>query len=79
MKEIYEKKGAGSSVRGIADGLGIARNTVRRYLSTPEAMRPRPRSLRGSKLDPYMEYIDRRIGEGLENCRVFAIRFTLAL
>ena len=70
MKEIYELKGAGCSIRGIANGLGIARNTVRRYLNTPEAMRPKPRPLRGSKLDPYMEYIDRRMGEGLENCRV---------
>ena len=70
MKEIYEKKGSGSSIRGIADDLGIARNTVRRYLRTPDAMRPKPRAPRGSKLDPYMEYIDRRLGEGLENCRV---------
>ena len=70
VKEIYELKGAGCSIRGIANGLGIARNTVRRYLNTPEAMRPKPRPLRGSKLDPYMEYIDRRMAEGLENCRV---------
>ena len=42
VKEIYEKKGAGRSIRGIAEDLGIARNTVRRYpylrrgrLSTP--------------------------------------------
>ena len=70
VKEIYEKKGSGCSIRGIADDLGIARNTVRRYLRTPEAMRPKPRPQRGSKLDPYMEYIDRRMGEGLENCRV---------
>ena len=70
VKEIYEMKGAGCSIRGIADGLGIARNTVRRYLNTPEAMRSKPRPLRGSKLDPYMEHIDRRMAEGLENCRV---------
>ena len=70
VKEIYEMKGAGCSIRGIANGLGIARNTVRRYLNTPEAMRPKPRPLRGSKLEPYMEYIDRRMAEGLENCRV---------
>lgn len=70
VKEIYERKGSGSSIRGIADDLGIARNTVRRYLRTPDAMRPKPRPLRGSKLDPYMEYIDRRMAEGLENCRV---------
>ena len=70
MKEIYEMKGAGRSIRGIAQDLDVSRNTVRRYLKSPEAMRPRPRPPRGSKLDPYAEYIDRRMGEGLENCRV---------
>ena len=29
-------KGAGCSIRGIANGLGIARNTVRRYQNTPD-------------------------------------------
>ena len=29
MKEIYEMKGAGRSIRGIADDLGIVRNMVR--------------------------------------------------
>ena len=33
-------------------------------------MRPKPRRPRGSKLDPYTEHIDRRMGEGLENCVV---------
>ena len=41
-----------------------------RYLKSPEAMRPKPRSRRGSKLDPYTEHIDRRLGDGLENCVV---------
>ena len=70
MKEIYEMKGAGRSIRGIADDLGIARNTVRRYLNSPESLRPKPRSRRASKLDPYREYVDRRLSEGLENCVV---------
>ena len=70
MKEIYEMKGAGRSIRGIAHELDVSRNTVRRYLKSPEAMRPRPRPPRGSKLDPYAEHIDRRMAEGLENCRV---------
>ena len=70
MKEIYEMKGAGRSIRGIAGELGIARNTVRRYLKSPEAMRPKPRPSRGSKLDAYTEYVDRRMSEGLENCVV---------
>ena len=39
-------------------------------LKSPEAMRPRPRSRRASKLDPYTEYVDRRMSEGLENCVV---------
>ena len=70
MKEIYELKGQGYSAREIARGLGLARNTVLRYLKGTEAMRAQPRPLRGSKLDPYTSYMDRRISEGLENCRV---------
>ena len=70
MKEIYEMKGAGRSVRGIAEELGIARNTVRRYLKSPESMKPKLRPRRGSKLDPYVGYVDRRMSEGLENCVV---------
>ena len=70
MKEIYEMKGAGRSVRGIADELGIARNTVRRYLKSPEAISAKPRPQRASKLDPYTGYVDHRLDEGLENCVV---------
>ena len=70
VKEIYEMKGAGRSTRQIAERLGIARNTVRRYLSTPETILPTPRRRRASKLDAYTAYIDRRISEGLENCVV---------
>ena len=64
MKEIYEMKGACRSVRGIARELGIARNTVRRYLNSPAAMRPKPRRQRSSKLDAYVAYIERRLGKG---------------
>ena len=70
VKEIYEMKGAGRSIRGIAGELGIARNTVRRYLKSPEAIRAKRRAQRASKLDPYTGYIDRRLDEGLENCAV---------
>ena len=45
MKEIYEMRGAGRSIRGIAGELGIARNKVRRYLKSPEAMRPQAQAL----------------------------------
>ena len=68
VKEIYEMKGAGRSIRGIVDDLGIARNTVRRHLNSPDVMRPKVRARRASMLDPYTEYVDRRLDEGLENC-----------
>ena len=57
VKEIYEMKGGGRSIWGIAEDLGIARNTVRRYLNSPDAMRPKPRPRRASKLDSYTEYV----------------------
>ena len=59
LKEIYEMHGRGHSARAIAWGLGLARNTVLRYLNSPEAMLPKPRPPRGSQLDPYTEHIDR--------------------
>ena len=68
MKEIYEMKGAGYSIRDIARELDIAPNTVRRYLKDPEAVVPKPRRQRASKLDPFKEYMDLRLSEGLENC-----------
>ena len=70
VKEIYEMKGRGHSARAIARELGLARNTVLRYLKSPEAMRPKPRPRRASRLDPYTQYVDRRLEEGLENCVV---------
>ena len=70
MKEIYEMHGRGHSARAIARELGLARNTVLRYLHSPEAMLPKPRAARGSLLDLYAEHIDRRMAQGLENCVV---------
>ena len=70
MKEIYEMKGAGCSIRGIAKELEVSRNTVRKYLKSPEAMHPKVRLRQASKLDPYTEYIEGRMAEGLENCVV---------
>ena len=70
MKEIYEMHGRGHSARAIAREVGLARNTVLRYRNSPEAMYPKPRPPRVSKLDPYTEHIDRRLADGLENCVV---------
>ena len=70
MKELYELKGEGHSIRGISRELGISRNTVRRYVRSPEVPKAKTRSKRGSKLDPYTGYIDERLSEGLDNCVV---------
>ena len=80
MKQIYEVKGAGRSIRGIAEDLGIARNTARRYLSLRRPCGPSPgppgdRTLRQAQEDAYTEYVDRRVSEGLENCVVLHREF----
>ncbi len=64
---IHELSAQGKSIRAIAREVGIARNTVRRYLrGKPEAV-PRPK--RPSLLDPYKAQIHRWIQEDhLYNC-----------
>ena len=51
VKQIYEMKGRGHSARAIARELGLARNTVLKYLNSPDSIVPKPRQPRGSKLD----------------------------
>ena len=70
MKELYELKGEGHSIRGIARELGISRNSVRKYLKSPGVPQAKPRPRRSSKLDPYAAYVDHRLSDGLENCVV---------
>ena len=52
VKEIYELKGAGRGIREIARELDVFRNTVRQYLKSPEALRPKPRPMRGRSWIP---------------------------
>lgn len=51
----------GKSIRAISAELGIARNTVRKYLREARAPRARKRPRRASKLDPYRDYLRQRI------------------
>ena len=53
VKEIYENDGKGHSIRGIARELEVSRNTVRKYLKLPQALAPKARKPRASKMDPY--------------------------
>jgi transposase len=70
---IHELATQGKSIHAIARELGIARNTVRRYLrGKPEAV-PRPK--RGSKLDAYKGQIHRWVNEDhLLNCETMLPR-----
>ena len=70
MKQLYELKGEGRSIRAIARDLGVSRNSVRKYLRSPQVPKAKEQAPRGSKLDPYKEYLRVRLAEGLENCMV---------
>ena len=51
VRELYEMKGQGRSIRGIARELRISRNSVRKYLRSPGVPKEKRRRHRGSKLD----------------------------
>ncbi len=56
--KIHELASQGKSIQDIAITLGIARNTVRKYLRHPELVAmPHPRPNRRSKLDPFKEQV----------------------
>jgi transposase len=58
VNTIHELAAQGKSIPDIAITLGIARNTVRKYLRHPELVAmPHPRPNRRSKLDPFKEQI----------------------
>ena len=74
VRELYELRAKGRSIDGIARDLGISRNTVRRYLRSPEVPKATQRSRRGSKLGPYEEYIDGRLSRRTGQLRCAAER-----
>jgi transposase len=57
VNTIHELAAQGKSIHAIAVELGLARNTVRKYLRGTSQIVPRPRRKRGSKLDPFKEQI----------------------
>ncbi|MCL6450442.1 MAG: IS21 family transposase, partial [Acetobacteraceae bacterium] len=70
MRQIYDLKAQGRSIRGIARAVGASRNTVRKYLRSPGLPQPKPRRRRVSKLAPYFEYVQQRLAQGVWNCVV---------
>jgi transposase len=73
VKQIYELHAEGQAVRAIARTLGLSRNSVRKYLRADEIRKPKPRSKRGSKLDPFMSRLEQRLAAGVQN-RVVLLR-----
>jgi transposase len=60
---IHDLYTQGKNVQEIAQELGISRTTVRKYLTHPEAVIPKPRPPRPSKLDPFTEQIQKWVME----------------
>ena len=86
VNKIHELAAQGKSVQDIAITLGIARNTVRKYLRHPELVAmPHARPNRRSKLDPFKEQIKQWIEEDhCYNCeamlpRLLALGYTGSL
>jgi transposase len=71
VKEIQELKRQGLSLTAISALTGFDRKTVRKYLD-PATGTPRygPRASRGSKLDPFKEYLEGRLQAGVWNAQV---------
>jgi transposase len=64
VNTIHELSAQGKSIQDIAIRLGLARNTVRKYLRHPElSTMPHARPNRRSKLDPFKEQIKQWIEE----------------
>ncbi len=73
INTIHELATQGKSIREIARTVGIARNTVRRYLRGKKEAVPRPK--RGSVLDPYKAQIRSWITQDhLYNCETMLSR-----
>lgn len=70
MKHLYELNGEGRSIRGIARDMGVSRNSVRKYLRSPQVPKGKGRASKESKLDPHKDYLQDRVAEGLDNCVV---------
>ena len=86
VNKIHELTAQGKSIQDIAIELGIARNTVRKYVRHPElSAMPHPRPNRRSKLDPFKEQVKKWITEDhCYNCeamlpRLLAMGYTGSL
>jgi len=67
---IRELRNKGWTVTAISKETGFDRKTISRYLNNGAAPTVTQRKSKGSKLDPYKGYLEKRISEGTTNCNV---------
>jgi transposase len=66
-EQTHRLHGQAYGIRAIAKLLGLARNTVRRYLKMEEGWHTAPRPKRRSLIDPYRDYLLSRWMQGEHN------------
>ena len=59
----------GWSISAIARETGHDRRTVRKIIGSSLLPEPKPRKRRGRKIDPYIDYLQKRLDEGVWNAR----------
>jgi transposase len=65
IKTLYQR---GLSISEIAEITGHNRRTIRKVVNGPVSPGPQKRQARGSKLDPFVPHLKKRIDEGVLNC-----------
>jgi transposase len=65
IKDLYRR---GVTISEIARATGHDRKTVRAALNAPISATPQARQARGSKLDTFRPYLEKRMAEGVLNC-----------
>jgi transposase len=68
-ERIHELYTSGQSIHAVASQLGLARNTVRRYLRMEGKVQMVPRPRGKSLLDPHYDYLNARWKQGETNAR----------
>ena len=66
---IRELHDLGWSISAIARQSGHDRKTVRGIVRGPLIPQPKPRKRRAHKIDPYVDYLRKRLDEGVWNAR----------
>jgi transposase len=66
IKALYRR---GVSISEIARMTGHSRRTIRTILNAPLSPPPKPRKPKAKKLDPFAPYLEKRMAEGVFNCK----------